>query len=99
MSMPSFGKPPEENFFIYYQDETDEFAVHWRGNEWGTDHHADMRAWYHDPLSEAGYKYLLKRYGLPEDHNDFTYEKVRKISPEMPIAALLPNVSYKKSET
>lgn len=87
MTMPSYGATPPKAFFVYYQDETDEFAVHWRGDEWGTDHHADMRGWYHDSLSESGYDFLLNHYGLPKDDPNFDFEKVRKLSPQSLVAA------------
>jgi hypothetical protein len=84
--MPSVGPTPEDNFFIYAEDDTDQFAVHWRGTEWGTDHHADRRFWYHDELSEAGYEYLLRHYGLVQHRSEFTYEVVRRTSPEVLLA-------------
>lgn len=82
MNMPSVGPTPDYAFFIYYEDETDKYAVHWRGDEWGTDHHADLRFWYHDPLSQAGYEYLLKHYGLEEWLVEFSFEKVKKMHPQ-----------------
>jgi len=77
--MPSYGPTPIENFYVYYEDDTDQFAVHWRGNEWGTDHHADLRGWYHDPLSQEGYRYLLQHYQLPEA--EYCLEQVGKMPP------------------
>jgi hypothetical protein len=82
MCTPSVGPTPKYAFFIYYQDETDGYAVHWRGHEWGNDHHADMRFWYHAPLNTTGYMFLLNHYGLPTENPDFSFEAVKKMSPE-----------------
>ena len=82
MTMSSVGPTPSENFYIYRQDETDKWAVHWRGSKWGTDNQADMRSWYHDPLDEEGYLFLLKHFGLPTGHPEFTFERVKKMSPQ-----------------
>ncbi len=87
MSMPSFGPTPTYAFFIYSRDETDELAVHWRGDEWGTEYHADMRGWYHDPLMEAGYLALLDHYGLPRGDPELSFEKVKGMPPEDLVAA------------
>ncbi len=81
-NMPSYGPAPRYAFFIFDQDETDEFAVHWRGREWGTDQHADLRGWYHDPLEQRGYEFLLSHYGLPSGRQEFSFDKVKKMSPQ-----------------
>jgi hypothetical protein len=41
-SMPSCGQPPESWLFVFEEDDTDRYAVHWRGSEWGRDYEGHL---------------------------------------------------------
>lgn len=64
MSMPKFGPTPTRTFFSYREDDTDAYAAYWDGSQWTTEHHADRRGWYTEPLDQWGYEFLLNHYGL-----------------------------------